>query len=116
MSPVGLMSYGSEARRRIAESPLNSPAMQSLRAKMGIKPVGGYSTSPLDGHTDFGYTGLEKDLSRGFNPMESPSDGLGEFDSPPVSEHVGGQRGETNTTSQGLTYEELRARNRGLIK
>lgn len=124
---IGKWSYKGELKRRLETSPLNTPFMKALRELMGIKSqiselgaefqsdIGqeyagfGSSNAPLQpmnsrfgppmsggpqaqpfGHDQPGYLSNESDMS-----LPPPSD---------------------ETTKSMTSYEELRARNRGLIQ
>lgn len=104
---VGKISYLGELRRRITESRLNTPYMQALRRAVGAKPL---EESGFDNTT----TNMEPVWDYG-STDQFPGENLSLYpDNIPQFEDTNSQRQESD--KHGVSYQDLRARNRGYTR
>lgn len=137
---VGKWSYRDELKRRLANSQSTTPYMQALRNIMGVPPIGA-SGFVSDAHVDRNEIYKSTNYSPGGNyndgSLFSPESGMGSSFAPPTSSTFGQYNNNQGFTDQSLephesisnfsssdneqpsrsvtSYEELRARNRGLL-
>lgn len=125
----GKWTYRNEFKRRLAESPLNTPYMQTMRKSLGITPSvrSEFSDTGLaysGGKDEFSDTWSSGAGSSVFQPAPAYTDdrqfgssGLAptSYDSPLGSDRLDNQS-NVDAAKPQVTYEELRARNRGFMK
>lgn len=121
---LGTLSFRGEMRRRITNSPSNTPFMQAMRTLYRLPTENLTTNLAGDASLDFAAT-----------PPSASTWGTSEFSGPPhlaetqqaafgrpIQDRSSYQSFEMETPSLespkpiGLSYEELRARNRGQIK
>lgn len=114
----GKWTYRDEFKRRLAESRLNTPYAQALRRTFGVAPLSSEFADPVYGGT----TELDpwNNAGSSFEP-ETSYTGDRQFGSGQLQpELFGPDRVDNQTTDEEarprMTYDELRAKNRGFIK
>lgn len=125
---IGKYSYRDELKRRLVQNRSNTPFMQALRKGFNLNPVvatDGYGTDSVmeyrgragNDSSDWDNTELSADrLPEMGNPRQPAFDQPLQQQPPPSPPYESGNYRFDPPQKEAASYDELRARNRGLIR